>query len=151
MAASPDHGKLDESLQGIHRAYQWSYADAAARTGAGGFVSTDVGKFARQLDNNTIWLLTAVTPTWVQVGNAGTVTSVTGTPPIASSGGATPAISISDFVASGGSHARGSVPDPGASGGTTKFLREDASWQVPPGTSSAIPSGTIMLISQVFG
>lgn len=42
-------------------------------------------------------------------------------------------IAISDFVGSGASHARGAVPDPGASAGTTKFLREDASWAVPPG------------------
>lgn len=38
------------------------------------------------------------------------------------------------FVASGGSHAPGAVPDPGSSSGTTKFLREDASFAVPPGT-----------------
>jgi len=36
-----------------------------------------------------------------------------------------------DFVASGGSHAKGAVPDPGAAAGTTKFLREDATWQIP--------------------
>lgn len=41
-----------------------------------------------------------------------------------------------DFVASGVSHAKGAVPDPGVTGGTTKFLREDASWQVPAGGSS---------------
>lgn len=39
-----------------------------------------------------------------------------------------------DFVASGASHAAGFVPDPGASSGSTKFLREDASWQVPSST-----------------
>jgi hypothetical protein len=33
------------------------------------------------------------------------------------------------FLASGVSHAAGAVPDPGASAGTTKYLREDASWQ----------------------
>ncbi len=32
------------------------------------------------------------------------------------------------FVASGGSHKKGLVPDPGATAGTTKFLREDATW-----------------------
>lgn len=64
------------------------------------------------------------------------VTSVSGTAPIVSSGGTTPAISITDFVASGASHAAGAVPDPGASAGTTKFLREDATWQVPSGSSS---------------
>jgi hypothetical protein len=38
-------------------------------------------------------------------------------------------LGVSDFVASGASHARGTVPDPGAVAGTTKFLREDATWQ----------------------
>ncbi len=32
------------------------------------------------------------------------------------------------FVASGSSHAVGYVPDPGSSAGTTRFLREDATW-----------------------
>lgn len=70
MAASPEHGKFDESLQGIHRPYQWTYSDTAARTGATGFAATDVGKFARQLDDNSIWILTATTPTWARVGAA---------------------------------------------------------------------------------
>lgn len=35
------------------------------------------------------------------------------------------------FVASGASHASGFVPDPGASAGTTKFLREDATFVNP--------------------
>jgi hypothetical protein len=38
------------------------------------------------------------------------------------------------FVASGASHAAGAVPDPGASSGTSKYLREDATWVVPPTT-----------------
>lgn len=38
------------------------------------------------------------------------------------------------FVASGSSHAAGLVPDPGATAGVTKFLREDATWAVPPGS-----------------
>uniref|UniRef100_A0A6M3IR43 Putative tail protein n=1 Tax=viral metagenome TaxID=1070528 RepID=A0A6M3IR43_9ZZZZ len=64
---------------------------------------------------------------------AGTLTAVTATAPVASSGGNTPVISIADFVASGATHARGAVPDPGAAAGTTKFLREDATFAVPPG------------------
>lgn len=40
------------------------------------------------------------------------------------------------FIASGGTHAPGLVPDPGATSGTTKFLREDATWQVPAGSGS---------------
>lgn len=55
----------------IHVPYQWTYADAAARTGASGFVAGDVGKFARQLDDNSIWVLSATTPTWVAVGGGG--------------------------------------------------------------------------------
>lgn len=46
-------------------------------------------------------------------------------------------IAISDFVASGAGHARGAVPDPGAGAGTAKFLREDATWANPPGTTPA--------------
>ena len=38
------------------------------------------------------------------------------------------------FVASGSGHAGGTVPDPGATAGTANYLREDASWAVPPGT-----------------
>ncbi len=41
------------------------------------------------------------------------------------------------FVASGASHAPGAVPDPGSTAGTTRFLREDATWQVPSGSSYA--------------
>jgi hypothetical protein len=53
----------------IHIPYNWSYANASARTGATGLLVADVGKFARQTDNNTIWLLTDDSPvTWVQVG-----------------------------------------------------------------------------------
>lgn len=53
------------------------------------------------------------------------------------------------FVASGAGHAAGLVPDPGVTAGTTKFLREDGTWQVPAGgsglsglTSTRIPFAT---------
>lgn len=36
------------------------------------------------------------------------------------------------FVASGASHAEGLVPDPGATAGTGRYLREDATFVVPP-------------------
>jgi hypothetical protein len=39
---------------------------------------------------------------------------------------------LPNFVASGASHARGIVPDPGATVGTTRYLREDATWAAPP-------------------
>lgn len=41
------------------------------------------------------------------------------------------------FVASGTSHAAGAVPDPGATAGTTRFLREDATWATPTGGGSS--------------
>ncbi len=53
--------------------------------------------------------------------------------PKAGAGGALAKEWYPDFVASGAGHAKGAVPDPGASAGTTKFLREDATWQVPAG------------------
>ncbi len=61
----------DLSTGVIHIVYNWTYANAAARTGAGGFVSGDIGKLARQTDNDTLWMLTATTPTWVAVGSGG--------------------------------------------------------------------------------
>ncbi|MBR8248702.1 hypothetical protein [Burkholderia cenocepacia] len=45
------------------------------------------------------------------------------------------------FVASGSSHASGAVPDPGSTAGSTKFLREDATWAVPPGSGGG--GGTV--------
>ena len=57
----------------------------------------------------------------------------------------------------GGSHAKGLAPDPGSGGGSTKFLREDATWATPAssgmsqfivvtatgaGTTGAAPAGT---------
>lgn len=44
---------------------------------------------------------------------------------------------IPAFVLSGPTHAPGAVPDPGAVAGVTKFLREDASWQVPVTVAAA--------------
>jgi hypothetical protein len=64
MAATPDHGKLDITLQGIHKPYQWSFANDAARVAAGSYVAADVGKFAIQTDLYSVWCLTATTPTW---------------------------------------------------------------------------------------
>lgn len=45
------------------------------------------------------------------------------------------------MVASGASHSGGAVPDPGASAGTTRFLREDATWVAPvPSLSWTAPT-----------
>ena len=50
-----------------HILHNWSYANAAARLAAGGFVAADVNKLALQADNNTLWMLTNhVGPVWQQ-------------------------------------------------------------------------------------
>lgn len=59
----------------VHVPYAFSYADATAREAATGFTTADVGKLARQLDDNSLWMLTDDSPeTWSQVGGSGGAT-----------------------------------------------------------------------------
>jgi hypothetical protein len=51
------------------------------------------------------------------------------------------------FGASGSGHAPGAVPDPGSSAGSTRFLCEDATWAVPPGTGSGSGSVTSVALT----
>jgi Tfp pilus assembly protein PilV len=71
---------------------RWTYADAAARTGATGFVASDVGQLAYQKDTKIYYRLQTTAPTWTQDNTNGlivkgamtcTVTdiSITTTPP----------------------------------------------------------------------
>lgn len=46
---------------------------------------------------------------------------------------------IKAMGASGSSHASGLVPDTPSTAGTTKFLREDGTWQIPESEGSVIP------------
>ena len=74
--------------------------------------------------------------TWVVPTNSGgTVTAVSGTAPIVSSGGTTPAISISAFGGANGTVAgsKGAVPAPGATD-NVKFLRGDGTFATPSGS-----------------
>ena len=50
------------------------------------------------------------------------------------------------FVGSGVTHKKGLVPDPGATPGTVKYLREDGTWEVPPGTSGSPTESFIIAI-----
>jgi hypothetical protein len=53
------------------------------------------------------------------------------------------------MAASGPSHAAGIVPDPGASAGTTRFLREDATFAVPAGDGpGTVPGSGLELIAR---
>lgn len=66
-----------------HVLHNWTYADAAARVAASGFVAGDVHKVALQSDNNSLWMLTDDSPiTWERKDGSGTVGTVTasGTP-----------------------------------------------------------------------
>jgi hypothetical protein len=60
-----------------HVPFSWTYADAAARTGAIGFVAADVGKFALQSDTKALYMLTDTAPTWVQMAITGSTSDVT--------------------------------------------------------------------------
>ena len=53
----------------LHAINTWSYADAASRGNASGFVVEDKGKIAWQQDNNTFWVLINHSPiTWQALG-----------------------------------------------------------------------------------
>lgn len=64
MTIEARHGYL-RTDNGIHIPYQWEFADQTAREAASGLLEVDLGKLARQLDDNSLWLLTATTPVWV--------------------------------------------------------------------------------------
>jgi hypothetical protein len=67
-----------QDLQLNHRLESWVYANAAARTGATGFVAGDVGRIAYQTDTGEYWRLTATTPTWATVSVLSPATFATG-------------------------------------------------------------------------
>ncbi len=54
-----------------HVIHNYTYANETERNSATGFQTTDVGKVARQTDNNSFWILTATTPTWASVADGG--------------------------------------------------------------------------------
>jgi hypothetical protein len=79
---------------------------------------------------------------WSVPSGASGVTAVTGTAPIASSGGTTPAISISNFTGDSGSGgAKGAVPAPSAGDSAAgKFLAAGGGWAVPAGGGGGAPT-----------
>jgi hypothetical protein len=86
---------------------------------------------------------TSIPLTLATTGTPGTYTKVqTDTAGRVISGTTLTGTDIPVFVASGGSHARGGVPDPGSSAGSTRYLREDATWAIPAGGGGG-GSGTV--------
>ena len=57
----------------VHTPITWEYDDQIAREATTGFETSDLGKFAWQKDDNSIWVLIAVTPTWVSVSGSASV------------------------------------------------------------------------------
>jgi hypothetical protein len=93
------------------------------------------GEFTKRVSSG----FTSGFPTATQVGAPPTARSIGTTAPLTGGGdlSANRTFAISDFVGSGASHARGAVPDPGAVAGTTKFLREDATFAIIPSSLTA--------------
>lgn len=61
-----------------HPPYNFTFADSTDRAAGTGYsiVAGDVGKFARQSDDNSIWMLTDDSPiTWVGIGGGSAVGS----------------------------------------------------------------------------
>lgn len=50
-----------------HKIENWTYADAAAREAATGFVSGDLNKIAYQTDTGVYYRLSVTTPVWVAI------------------------------------------------------------------------------------
>lgn len=64
---SPLHSR-QTLADGIHATIAFEYADGAARLAAASFVSEDKYKMAFQASDETVWMLTSVSPiTWVQM------------------------------------------------------------------------------------
>jgi hypothetical protein len=106
------------------------------KAAAGGVASVfgRTGAVVAQSGDYTVAQVTGAVPNTVQV-IAGTGLSGGG----ALSGNVT--LTGAAFHASGSSHASGDVPDPGATAGTTRYLREDATWVVPPYPAVMVASG----------
>lgn len=138
----------------VHRPYNWAYADAAARTGATGFVAGDVGKLARQTDDNSLWMLTDDSPvTWLAIATiaANSVTNAQLAQMAAhtfkgnNTAGAANALDLTAtqltaelnvFAAT----LKGLVPAAGAVPDATKYLSEDGTFTTPAGGGG---SGTV--------
>ena len=66
---TPDHRYQTD----VHRPYAFVFADATARAAGTGYTLTasDVGRWAKQTDDGSVWELTDESPiTWAQVGGA---------------------------------------------------------------------------------
>jgi hypothetical protein len=73
---------------------------------------------------------------------------------ITSGSGGSVVIAQTEMIASGPTHQGGSVPDPGPIAGITKFLREDATYQVPPNIAlenNSSPNSSQTILNLIAG
>lgn len=70
---------IQSSVEGIHTPFHFIFADATERT-AYVPIATDVGKFAWQTDNNGVWFLSDLTPTWIELASSGSFAALTDPP-----------------------------------------------------------------------
>ncbi|MFA6291774.1 MAG: hypothetical protein WC637_08335 [Victivallales bacterium] len=56
--------------------YRWEFESEADRVYDRGYAYDDIGGIARQVDNNTLWILDAVNPTWRQLDSGGGITEI---------------------------------------------------------------------------
>lgn len=71
------------AADGIHTTIAYSYADAAARGDASGFVAGDIGKLALQADDGSVWMLANNSPiVWTVVAGPGGAVVLTTDVPI---------------------------------------------------------------------
>lgn len=71
------HGALG-GADNMHVPYAWTFANQAARETGVGVDASGVGKLARQLDDNSLWMLVGTAPvTWKAVGGGSSFPSGT--------------------------------------------------------------------------
>ena len=73
--SSPLHSQ-QTITDGIHIPYAFQYADTNSRLNATGLLATDIGKLARQLNDDSLWLLSNNNPViWTPVSGANALTA----------------------------------------------------------------------------
>ena len=111
----------------LHTVPSLEYVDAAARNGATGLISTDIGRMARQLDDNSFWMLQGVGPVvWVGATAPGLASS----PPVdvtkaAAAAGVATTVSRSDHKHNVTTAAASTIGTSNSEGSATTLARSD--------------------------
>jgi hypothetical protein len=124
--------------QGIHQIHNWTYPNQVAREGATGFTADDLYKIARQSDNNSLWILTATTPSWTIVGGGDSAGDL-------KSDGSVPMVADFDLDANALDAETIVTPDPPAAGRWKLYAKTDGWYGVDSVGNEAGPFGGISL------